>query len=205
VSPRRYTLGRREATKLATRRRILETAERILVERGAQGTSIDAVADSADVARATVYHQFGSKRGLLEALVQDVQRRAGIDDLATYFTSDAPTAEMIRAVIPRHCAYWAAERDLFRLFSGWAAADPELRAVVERQEERWREGVAEVARRLSREGALQTGVGVKRATSVLNMLLGFETFDRLNGAGGLSVRATGETIVLLAGTVVDFG
>jgi hypothetical protein len=39
---------------------------------------------------------------------------------------------------------------------------------------------------------------------VLHLLLGFETFDRLHGPGGLSVRATSETIVSLAGTVIAF-
>jgi AcrR family transcriptional regulator len=35
------------------------------------------VARQADVARATVYYQFGSKRAPLEAVADDIQRRAG--------------------------------------------------------------------------------------------------------------------------------
>jgi len=69
MSPRPYRLGQRQATTEQTRARILAAARELLMARdGFNGFSIDAVAREADVARMTVYYQFGSKIGLLEAL-----------------------------------------------------------------------------------------------------------------------------------------
>ena len=49
---------------------------------GFHRASLDEIARRADVARATVYHQFGSKLGVLGAVVEDFERRAGLAALA---------------------------------------------------------------------------------------------------------------------------
>src|SRR5207302_8810095 len=69
MSPRPYRLGRRQPAAQRTRARVLRAARELLTARaGAEPFSVDAVARRAGVARMTVYHQFGSRRGLLEAL-----------------------------------------------------------------------------------------------------------------------------------------
>src|SRR5438034_816285 len=70
MSPRPYRLGQRQVAADETRSRILNAA-RAQLETEAS-FSIDAVARRADVARMTVYYQFGSRRGLLEALIDDL-------------------------------------------------------------------------------------------------------------------------------------
>ena len=61
--PRRSERARR------TRRRILDAARDLFVERGYVGTTIVAVADRADVSPETIYSTFGNKRALLSAVV----------------------------------------------------------------------------------------------------------------------------------------
>src|SRR5262249_35010278 len=69
MSPRPYRLGQRQAAAEQTRARILAAARELLVaSAGFSGFSVEAVARQAGVARMTVYYQFGSKPGLLEAL-----------------------------------------------------------------------------------------------------------------------------------------
>src|SRR5437773_11911322 len=69
MSPRAYRLGRRPAAAQRPRARVLRAARDLLTARaGAEPFSVDAVARRAGVARMTLYHQFGSRRGLLEAL-----------------------------------------------------------------------------------------------------------------------------------------
>src|SRR2546422_8101779 len=69
MSPRPYRLGRRQPAAQRTRARVLRAARELLTARaGAEPFSVDAVARRAGVARMTVYHRFGSRRGLLEAL-----------------------------------------------------------------------------------------------------------------------------------------
>lgn len=49
---------------------IAGAAQRLFLERGFDGTSIDAIADAAGVAKATVYAHFGDKEGLLRAAIE---------------------------------------------------------------------------------------------------------------------------------------
>jgi AcrR family transcriptional regulator len=56
------------ADAAANRVRILEAARRVLAERGAEGTSIDAVASEAGVGKGTVFRRFGDRSGLFQAL-----------------------------------------------------------------------------------------------------------------------------------------
>jgi AcrR family transcriptional regulator len=80
----RYELGIDEAAQLpivgvpreradaaANRVRILEAARRVLAERGAEGTSIDAVANEAGVGKGTVFRRFGDRSGLFQALADE--------------------------------------------------------------------------------------------------------------------------------------
>src|SRR2546427_12681953 len=69
MSPRPYRLGRRQPAAQRTRARVLRAARELLTARaGAEPFSVDAVARRAGVARMTVYHRFGSRRGLVEGL-----------------------------------------------------------------------------------------------------------------------------------------
>jgi len=62
--------GRRERAAEPTRRqRILDAAERLFAERGFHGVSIREITGAADVDVALANYHFGSKRGLLEAVV----------------------------------------------------------------------------------------------------------------------------------------
>ena len=52
-----------------TRRRVLEAARRLFIERGYAGTTVAAVADHAGVSPETIYLALGGKRGLLEGVM----------------------------------------------------------------------------------------------------------------------------------------
>jgi AcrR family transcriptional regulator len=75
--PRTYRLGQRQAATEQTRARILAAARDLLMSPdGYARSSIEAVARRADVARMTVYHQFGAKIGLLNSTRLYVGTRA---------------------------------------------------------------------------------------------------------------------------------
>jgi AcrR family transcriptional regulator len=91
MSPRPYRLGQRQVLTEQTRERILTvTRELLMTSDGFFGFSIDAVARQADVARMTVYHQFGSKFGLLEALTDVLAAQGGMQQLASAFRERDP-------------------------------------------------------------------------------------------------------------------
>src|SRR6266496_2704183 len=79
LSPRPYRIGKRAAGVAETRSRVVAAARAVFAEDGFHRAAMEEVARRADVARATVYYQFGSKLGLVEAVLDDIERRGGQD------------------------------------------------------------------------------------------------------------------------------
>jgi AcrR family transcriptional regulator len=65
-------LGRRERKKLAVRRSILEAASDLFAERGLGPTTVDQIAERADVSQTTFFNYFPTKASLVDALVADL-------------------------------------------------------------------------------------------------------------------------------------
>ena len=71
----------------ATREKILDAAEQLLIEKGCSGTSLRAIASIADVNLAATNYHFGCKEGLFAAVIHrrftpiNKQRLASLDEL----------------------------------------------------------------------------------------------------------------------------
>ena len=95
MSPRPYRLGQRRLAADRTRARIVAAARALLTaEGGLAGFTVDAVARQASVSRMTVYYQFDSRAGLLDALFDDLAARGGLDQLAAAFGLPDPLAAL---------------------------------------------------------------------------------------------------------------
>jgi len=68
-SRRGYRSPVREEQVRTTRRRAIEAAERLFVERGYAGTTVTAVANRAGISAETIYASLQGKRGLLEGVI----------------------------------------------------------------------------------------------------------------------------------------
>src|SRR6202011_346514 len=78
-----YVSSVRTAAAAAKRDRVIEAAARSLREDASIASfSLDAVAKAAGVTRLTVYHQFGSRRGLLEAVFDEIARQGGLAEIS---------------------------------------------------------------------------------------------------------------------------
>jgi AcrR family transcriptional regulator len=116
-----------------TRRRVLEAALRLFVERGYAGTTIAAVAEHAGVSPETIYLSLGSKRGLLEGVIE--LAIAGEDDQArreeAWWTAvaDLPEApERLEKLVEYSCGILARTRPIHAVIRG--AADKEAFAAA---------------------------------------------------------------------------
>src|SRR5947209_18395237 len=110
MSPRPYRLGQRQAAADQTRARIVAAARELLGARsGFAGFTIDAVARQAGVARMTVYYQFGSKVGLLEALCDSLAARGGIEQLMTAFCQP-DSLDALREFVAVFGRFWSSDR-----------------------------------------------------------------------------------------------
>ena len=177
MSPRPYRLGKREEVIDQSRRRILDATRELLgVATAYPGFTVDAVARRADVARATVYYQFGSKAGLLEAVCDDLAEAGGMADLARVFTNSAPDVA-IHGFITAFAGFWAADRIVMRRLRALATLDPDVGAVIAARDQRRREGLVVLVSRLPGSA----GAAADQAVQMLHALTSFETFDTLAG------------------------
>lgn len=165
-----------------TRARILAAARTLLTAPdGVAAFSIDAVAGEADVARMTVYYQFGSRAGLLEALFDDLAAHGGMEHLATAFQQPQARAAL-DAFISVFCRFWASDRLALRRLRGLAILDPELEEALRTRNERRRTGLTVLVQRLiDQEGQPPPGA-TEAVLATLHMLTSFETYDALAGS-----------------------
>ncbi len=181
MSPRPYRLGQRQAAAEQTRTRILTAARELLADSsGISGFSIDAVAHKADVARMTVYHQFGSKIGLLEALSDSLAAHGGMEYLANAFRQ--PDAlDALDEYITVFSRFWQSDRLVTRRLRALSALDPDFEQVVRARDERRREGLSVIVRRLVEKYGRPAPEAVDEMVNILFTLLSFECFDTLAG------------------------
>ena len=178
MSPRPYRLGQRRSATEATRARILAATRDLLIGVGGPGVfSIDAVANEAGVARMTVYYQFGSRRGLLEALMDDLAARGGMGKLAEVFHLSDPI-EALGALIRAFVHFWATDRIVTRRLRSFAVLDPEFQQVRARDEWR-RDHLRNLLKRVVHDHGPQAAQAFEDAVDILQTLTSFETFDTL--------------------------
>ncbi len=90
---RRYTSPRRVTAAAATRTAILDAALALFLERGYVSTTMEAIADRANVSPKTVYASMRNRRGLLRAVLD----RAIAGDEAPVAIADRPWVADLRA------------------------------------------------------------------------------------------------------------
>ena len=177
MSPRPYRLGQRQAATELTRARILNAARALLMSSdGYSHFSIDAIARQADVARMTVYHQFGSKIGLLEGLCDSLAPSGGMEQLAAAFRQAEPL-DSLKEYLLVFSHFWDVDRLVMRRLRALAALDPDFEHVIRTRDEWRRRGVRTIAERL----VLSPGEALDKTVDILLTLSSFETFDTLAG------------------------
>ncbi len=181
MSPRPYRLGQRQASTEQTRARILNAARELLMSSdGYSRFSIEAVARQADVARMTVYHQFGSKIGLLEALFDSLASHGGMEQLAAAFHQPDPV-DALDTYITVFSRFWDSDRIVTRRVRGLAALDPEVEQAVRARDEWRRQGVRVLLQRLVAQYGRPASERLDESVDALYTLLSFECFDMLAG------------------------
>ena len=179
MSPRPYRMDKRQTARNETRVRILEAARHLLTDDSTRELSMDAVAKRADVSRLTIYYQFGSRPGLLEALYDHLAARGNMQRMAQVF--QAP--DQVRAVeemIATFVGFWSVDTTVMRRLRAMAALDREISGGVRARDARRVHIAHELLKRSP--GKRRSG-GEAVTADVLAMLTSFETYDALARAG----------------------
>lgn len=194
MSRRPYHLGKRQDQIDASRQRVIVAARTLLAETTSYAAfTVDAVATRADVARATVYYQFASKTGLLEALCDALAEAGQMADLASAFQNPDPV-EALRTFVACFGRFWDVDRRVMRRLRALAALDHEVSAVISSRDERRRAGLEVLVSRLSADHRL--AVHTNRAVRLLYTLTSFETFDALAAADQALTEVTPDVLTL---------
>jgi AcrR family transcriptional regulator len=182
MSVRPYCLGKRKAAAEQTRQRILTAARDLLAApRGLSAFTIDAVAKQAGVARMTIYHQFGSKSGLLEALCDTLAIRGGIQQIGNVYREPDPLAALDQFFIV-FAGFWDSDRLVIRRLNSLGALDPVLERVLKGRADRRRQHASALVGRLTETLGRPYLESFHEAVAILQTLSSFETFDCLAGA-----------------------
>jgi AcrR family transcriptional regulator len=183
LDARAYRLGRRQADVDRTRKAILSAARRLVADTGPE-VGVGLIAERAGVSRITVYNHFGSKAGLLEALVAEAGPAPGSTPAPV---SGAGPGVDLKLRIAEACATWAADPRLYRqLQSRSRHADDTTD--LDRN----------LAARLAAGDWLRPGCSIKEAEDVIGILTSFPVFDRLHRDGRRSSAAVAEILVRMA-------
>jgi AcrR family transcriptional regulator len=137
----------RAKAALETRRRVIQSAMQLLRADETLGRfSLDAVAKVAGLTRLTVYNQFGSRRGLLEAVFDEIAAGGGLRKIQEAMRLDDPR-EALDRVIEIFCAFWASDAAIARLHDA-TAIDPEFAQALNARNEGRRKLLDTIVRRI---------------------------------------------------------
>ena len=145
---RAYVSSVRTAAAAEKRDRVIDAAAKALREDASIASfSLDSVAKAAGVTRLTVYNQFGSRRGLLEAVFDDIARQGGLEGIADAMAMADPHAALDR-LVEIFCAFWNKDPAVGRLHEA-VATDPEFASALIERNERRRKGLTVLVERIA--------------------------------------------------------
>jgi AcrR family transcriptional regulator len=148
MSRRAYVSPVRSEAAAEKRDRVIQAAARFLrEEEGISAFSLDAVAKAAGVTRLTVYNQFGSRPGLLEAVFDDIARRGRLARLNDAMAMADPWNGLDK-LIEIFCDFWSGDPAIGRLHDA-AATDPEFAQALLARNARRRQLLEELVVRIA--------------------------------------------------------
>jgi AcrR family transcriptional regulator len=176
--------GSQARTRLA-RRAVVDAARSLFLDRGYQGTTIDAISDYADVPAPTVYRLFSSKLGILKALL-DVSI-AGDDQalsvperpqVAALFAEPDPE-KLLAGFASLTVGINARSSDIYRILSSAAGTDPAAAVLLAEFQQNRDNGQGRIARTLARTRALRPGLRERDAADLIHALMSPELYRLL--------------------------
>jgi AcrR family transcriptional regulator len=173
VKPRPYESPRRREQAEATRRAILEAAQRLFERQGYSATSVAAIAAEAGVSLKTVYLAFDTKRGVLLALwhllLRGDEEPVPVGERPWYreVVEEPDPARQLQLNARNSRMVKERAGGFLEILRGAAPTDPELGGLWTRIQAEFYENQRAIVEVLDRKGALRPGLGVDRAADIL--------------------------------------
>lgn len=176
TSTRTYVSSVRTAAAAEKRQAVIDAATRFLREDGAIAHfSLDAIAKAAGVTRLTLYNQFGSRSGLLEAVFDDIARRGDLARLADAVADPDPWRGLDH-LVEIFCTFWSFEPAVGRVQDAGVIDRDFGQAVLDRTERR-RPTIGSIVRRLHPG---QSERGERDMVDMVFLLTSYASFQSLS-------------------------
>lgn len=178
-----YRSTLRDERSADTRQRIATAAARLFAENGFVNTTVPAIAEKAGVSQPTVYAAFGSKAGIVAALIVLLEEDADAASWRRRIDDEADIRRKLElfAAWSRHL--YSNDRKLMTAILA-ASNEPgiaELHAQGDRRRREWLEGVV---RAIAEARALRAGLSSSEALDCAWMLTSFEVYFRATDGCG---------------------
>lgn len=174
MTSRPYYSSVRTAAVAEKRKRVVEAASRLLREEDISGFSLNAAAQAAGVTRLTVYNQFGSRKGLLEAVFDDCALDGGLWRIPEAMMLPDPRTALER-LIEIFCGFWGSSAAVGRLH-GATALDAEFALAIAERNEKRRTAIAVLVGRVDAE----TAVDRKDTIDLIFAMTSYPMFEMLS-------------------------
>ena len=168
---------RRQAEQ--TRTRILAAARELFRSAGYAASTMEAIAAAAQVSAKTVEAAFGSKRGVLAAVVDPLASSGPPRDLVDQVRAAADPQHRIRLVAELTRRAYEASVPEFELMRGAAAVAPEIAAVAQQVEARRRANQVRLVTHLREKGALRKDLAPEEAADIVWALTSYDLYRAL--------------------------
>lgn len=174
-----------QARTRRTRSAVIDASRALFAERGYAATTIEAISDESDTPQATIYRLFGSKLGILKAVID-----VGIvgDDQAIAMADRPQVRELLAEPDPHDLLAGFARllRDVmgrtgpvYRLLADAARSDEGAASLLAEIARQRQDGQRRVARSLARSGALRPGLRERDAADIIHALASPEVYGLL--------------------------
>jgi AcrR family transcriptional regulator len=176
---RPYHSPARQRQAEQTRARILAAARDLFRSGGYAATTMEAIASSAQVSAKTAEAAFGSKRGVLAALVDPLASTGPPRDLVNQLREAKDPRHRLRLVAELSRRAYEASVPEFELMRGAAAVAPEIAAVARQVETRRRGNQARLVTHLREQKRLRADLTPDEATDIIGALTSYDVYRSL--------------------------
>jgi AcrR family transcriptional regulator len=190
VKTRPYNSPRRREQAAATRREILEAAQRLFERQGYATTTMAAIAAEAGVALKTVYVAFETKSGVLRALwnllLRGDEGETPVADRSWYreVVEEPDSQRQLRLNARNSRAVKTRIAGVLKVIRNAAPVDPDIEALWERIQTEFHANQRVIVERLAERKALRRGLDVDRGTDILWTLNHPDVWQLLVGERG---------------------
>jgi AcrR family transcriptional regulator len=182
---RRYDNSRRLAQARATRLKVIESAKELFIENGYPATTLEAVADAADVPLPTLYRLFRSKRALLGAILDtsfggDDETVAFVDRPAVQAALSESDPRQLLGAFARIATELLGRSAAIQLVLASAAqVDPEAVELLHEIRRQRHTGQSRIVTALMKRGALDPSLNSAEAADFVYLLMSPDAYRTL--------------------------